>query len=310
MAAQPWLLTRRPGHERAQGRRRRRVRRDPRQHARRASRPQLGTDGAVEQDTAQWWDGIRAGARELVGSGAVDPGSVVGVGITGQYASTVPVGADGEAVGPCLTWADDRGGAARAADVRRGRGRLQADRDRAVAALHRGRPLAGRRRPQRPRAVPQARAPRRVRPHEGPARAAGLRRPAPDRASGRDAGVDGGVVAHRQPARRSDGVRARARARGRARLATGCPSCCRPGRSSDRSRPRVAAELGLPRRRPGRHRRARPARGVHRLRSRRGLRRAHHDQHDVVGLVRAAVQEDRRAAPDRVRARACGLAST
>jgi xylulokinase len=32
------------------------------------------------------------------------------VGITGQYASTVPVGADGEAVGPCLTWADDRGG--------------------------------------------------------------------------------------------------------------------------------------------------------------------------------------------------------
>ncbi len=71
---------------------------------------ELSGGGGVEQDTAQWWDGIRAGARELLGSGAVDPGSVSGVGITGQYASTVPVGADGAAVGPCLTWADDRGG--------------------------------------------------------------------------------------------------------------------------------------------------------------------------------------------------------
>ncbi len=71
----------------------------------------LGADGAVEQDPDQWWDGIRASTRELVGSGAVEPSALLGVGLTGQYASTVPVGADGAAVGPCLTWADDRGGA-------------------------------------------------------------------------------------------------------------------------------------------------------------------------------------------------------
>jgi xylulokinase len=71
----------------------------------------LGDDGAVEQDTDQWWDGIRSSTREIVGSGAVDPSRIVGVGITGQYASTVPVDAEGAALGPCLTWADDRGGA-------------------------------------------------------------------------------------------------------------------------------------------------------------------------------------------------------
>jgi xylulokinase len=71
----------------------------------------LGADGAVEQDTAQWWDGILGSARQIIASGVVQPAALVGVGITGQYASTVPVGADGEAVGPCLTWADDRGGA-------------------------------------------------------------------------------------------------------------------------------------------------------------------------------------------------------
>jgi xylulokinase len=70
----------------------------------------LGDDGAVEQDTGQWWDGIRTSTRDIVGSGAVDPAALVGVGITGQYASTVPVAVDGAAVGPCLTWADDRGG--------------------------------------------------------------------------------------------------------------------------------------------------------------------------------------------------------
>ena len=70
---------------------------------------ELSADGGVEQDTTQWWDGVLAGARELIASGAVDPAALTAVGITGQYASTVPVGADGAAVGPCLTWADDRG---------------------------------------------------------------------------------------------------------------------------------------------------------------------------------------------------------
>ena len=67
-------------------------------------------DGGAEQDPAQWWDEVRTGTKHAVGASAVDPADLVGVAVTGQYASTVPVDADGNAVGPCLLWADDRGG--------------------------------------------------------------------------------------------------------------------------------------------------------------------------------------------------------
>jgi xylulokinase len=66
-------------------------------------------DGGVEQDTAQWWRAIVEAVRSLVPA-AVDPAALVAVAITGQYASTIPVDDGGNAVGPCLTWADDRGG--------------------------------------------------------------------------------------------------------------------------------------------------------------------------------------------------------
>ena len=66
-------------------------------------------DGGMEQDTGQWWTAITASVAELV-EGGVDPAALVAVAITGQYASTVPVDSDGTAVGPCLLWADDRGG--------------------------------------------------------------------------------------------------------------------------------------------------------------------------------------------------------
>ncbi len=66
--------------------------------------------GGVEQDPADWWAGIRASVAQLLAGGAVAAADLVAVGITGQYASTVPVDASGDPVGPCLTWADDRGG--------------------------------------------------------------------------------------------------------------------------------------------------------------------------------------------------------
>ena len=103
---------------------------------------------------------IRAGARELLASGVVGPRrDQSAVGITGQYASTVPVDADGDGgrAVPDLGRRPRRA-ASTQGRLRRGRGRLQADGDRAVAALHRRRAVAERRRPQRARAVPQARA--------------------------------------------------------------------------------------------------------------------------------------------------------
>ena len=67
-------------------------------------------DGGAVQDTAEWWKAIRSGAREIVASGRARADDLVGVGITGQWGSTVPVGADGRAVGSCRLWADTRGG--------------------------------------------------------------------------------------------------------------------------------------------------------------------------------------------------------
>jgi len=65
-------------------------------------------DGGAVQDPAAWWEGIRGGIAEVLGHG-VAGGDAVGVGITGQWGSTVPVGANDEAIGPCLLWSDTRG---------------------------------------------------------------------------------------------------------------------------------------------------------------------------------------------------------
>lgn len=63
--------------------------------------------GGAVQDPAHWWDQVRAAVRASVLAGG---DGLVGVGITGQWGSTVPVGADGQAVGDCRLWSDTRGG--------------------------------------------------------------------------------------------------------------------------------------------------------------------------------------------------------
>ncbi|MDQ2960616.1 MAG: FGGY-family carbohydrate kinase [Candidatus Dormibacteraeota bacterium] len=65
--------------------------------------------GRATQETADWWRGIREGVAALLANGVVAE-DLVGVGITGQWGSTVPVDSSGEAAGPCLLWADSRGG--------------------------------------------------------------------------------------------------------------------------------------------------------------------------------------------------------
>lgn len=67
-------------------------------------------DGGAVQDPEEWWRQVSAGVRATLASPAVDARELVGVGITGQWGSTVPIGADGIAVGPCMLWADTRGG--------------------------------------------------------------------------------------------------------------------------------------------------------------------------------------------------------
>jgi len=65
--------------------------------------------GGAIQDPDQWWAAVTGSARRLLDAGVVAPERVVGVACTGQWGSTVPVGSDGQAVGPCLLWMDGRG---------------------------------------------------------------------------------------------------------------------------------------------------------------------------------------------------------
>jgi xylulokinase len=67
-------------------------------------------DGGAVQDPAEWWARITDGVRHVVASEAVRPDDLVGIGITGQWGSTVPVGANSHPVGDCLLWSDTRGG--------------------------------------------------------------------------------------------------------------------------------------------------------------------------------------------------------
>jgi xylulokinase len=67
-------------------------------------------DGGAVQDPGEWWVRIRDGVRSLLMAKAVAVGDLIGVGITGQWGSTVPVDKAGSAVGECLLWADTRGG--------------------------------------------------------------------------------------------------------------------------------------------------------------------------------------------------------
>ncbi len=68
----------------------------------------VGLDGSATQDAAEWWTGLLEAGREVVTESGVDPAALHAVGITGQWGSTVPVGADGEPVGDVLLWADTR----------------------------------------------------------------------------------------------------------------------------------------------------------------------------------------------------------
>lgn len=67
-------------------------------------------DGGAVQDPADWWRAITSSARRLLASGLVRGDDVAAVACTGQWASTVPVGADGQPAGPCILWMDHRGG--------------------------------------------------------------------------------------------------------------------------------------------------------------------------------------------------------
>jgi xylulokinase len=70
----------------------------------------FGAHGTAHQDAEEWWDLICAATQRLVAGAPGTAARVGAVAITGQWASTVPVDADGKPTGPCITWQDTSGG--------------------------------------------------------------------------------------------------------------------------------------------------------------------------------------------------------
>ncbi len=71
--------------------------------------PLVDASGGAVQDPEQWWSAVAAGTSELLGRHPEITGSLVAVAVTGQWGSTVPVDAQGHAVGDCMLWMDTRG---------------------------------------------------------------------------------------------------------------------------------------------------------------------------------------------------------
>jgi len=67
------------------------------------------SDGGATQDPELWWTLICESTRRLLGRTGVTKERVKAVAVTGQFASTVPVDANGVPTGPCLMWLDTRG---------------------------------------------------------------------------------------------------------------------------------------------------------------------------------------------------------
>ncbi len=80
-----------------------------------------GTAGAagtaVTQDARAWWERITVNARRGLSEAGLDGARVVGVGITSQWGSIVPVDAAGAPVSEVVMWNDGRGVAHSAAAV-------------------------------------------------------------------------------------------------------------------------------------------------------------------------------------------------
>jgi xylulokinase len=68
------------------------------------------SDGGAEQDPCEWWELVTDAVRRGIARGACGADQIAAVSVTGQWASTVPVDADGHPVGPALLWMDTRGG--------------------------------------------------------------------------------------------------------------------------------------------------------------------------------------------------------
>ena len=69
----------------------------------------LSPGGRAEQRPADWWRAIREATQALHADSGVDPADIVAVAVTAQWAGTVPVDREGNALRDAIIWMDSRG---------------------------------------------------------------------------------------------------------------------------------------------------------------------------------------------------------
>jgi xylulokinase len=69
----------------------------------------LSDGGGAEQDPDDWWRAITTAARRITDRDLVPTEKIIAVAVTSQWAGTVPVDADGHALGRAIIWLDSRG---------------------------------------------------------------------------------------------------------------------------------------------------------------------------------------------------------
>lgn len=84
----------------------------------------LSDGGGAEQDPNDWWRAIVTATRRITDRSLVPPKQILAVAVTSQWAGTVPVDAEGKALGRAIIWLDSRG-AKYVPEVTRGLIRIQ-----------------------------------------------------------------------------------------------------------------------------------------------------------------------------------------
>jgi len=64
--------------------------------------------GFVEQDPVEWWKGVTDAIREIINSGKIRPGKIIGIGVDGQSWSAIPVDKNGNVLHNTPIWMDTR----------------------------------------------------------------------------------------------------------------------------------------------------------------------------------------------------------
>ena len=69
----------------------------------------LSEGGGAEQDPDDWWRAITTATRRITDRHLVPVEQIIAVAVTSQWAGTVPVNEDGNALGRAIIWLDSRG---------------------------------------------------------------------------------------------------------------------------------------------------------------------------------------------------------